>query len=625
MFHFAEYYFEKRQCFDYFAKRHSILAEEHDAVHKPGHFPLLINFEPANFPTIKLSNMKKSILALPFLFLLAFAAHAQIVITEIMFNPPPSGTDTLEYIELYNNSGATVDVSGWHFTQGVTFTFPAGTSMASHSYVIITENVTYFSDRFPGLTTFLWDGALTNSGEDIELTTSDSSQVIDYIDYTGANLNPLMNGGGASLVLCDPNSDNSILSNWQAATTPTGVFIAGIQIIANPGAASGCSLIATNDNQAVASGQSVKIPVLANDVLSSPLAGPLVIVSSPTQGSATVNPDNTITYSSNAGFCGVDMFSYQVCDNGGCDTAMVSIQVKCYASYPIGQVTSSNAQGEADSLGVDCELQGTVYGVNLRPVNNNQPALLFTLIDDNGNGIAVSSLSGDLGYTVQEKDKVTVRGTIGQFQGLTEIQPDYIVKNSANNPLLAPLVVTQLGENTESKLIKIKNLHFVDPAEWTTGVGTSGFNARAVSDDHPLDTILIRIDRDVETYNAAVPAEPFDLTGIGGQFDNTSPYTAGYQVLPRYNPDISTLTATKEANFSTLVQISPNPASDRLLIRTEATFDRIDIFSAAGVLVKTLKKPSLFEQIQVNALNSGVYFVQFEKDGAVWTTRFVKQ
>ena len=569
--------------------------------------------------------MKKTILTLTCLFLLAIAVQSQIVITEIMFNPPPSGTDTLEYIELYNNSGSATDISGWHFKEGVTFTFPASTSVAAHAYVVVTENQAYFLARFPGVTTFQWDGALTNGGEDIELTTSDSSQTIDYIDYTGANLNPLMNGGGASLVLCDPNSDNSLLSNWQAATTPTGVSIAGIAILANPGAASSCSIIATNDNAAVASGASVTIPVISNDILSSPAAGPIVIVNSPSQGSATVNPDNTVTYTSSAGFCGDDTFSYQVCDNGGCDTAVVSIAVKCYAPYSIAQVTSEDVSGTTDSLGVDCELQGTVYGVNLRPLNNNLPALLFTLIDNSGNGIAVSSLTGNLGYTVQEKDKITVRGTIGQFQGLTEIQPDYIVKNSANNPLLAPQIVTSLGEATESKLIKINNLHFVDPAEWTTGVGTSGFNVRAVSDDHPLDTILIRIDRDVETYNAPVPSEPFDLTGIGGQFDAFSPFTTGYQVLPRYNPDISTLSGVKEADFSGLVALAPNPVSDYLSIRTETSFDGIRIYTVAGSLVKTIKNPAFNEQIQTGNFAGGVYFIQFEKDGAVWTTRFVKQ
>ncbi|MCB0528586.1 MAG: lamin tail domain-containing protein [Lewinellaceae bacterium] len=568
--------------------------------------------------------MKKTILTLQFALLLFLTANAQIVITEVMFNPPPSGTDTLEYIELYNNSGSSVDISGWHFTEGVTFTFPAATSLAANAYVVITENEAYFSARFPGVTTFQWDGALTNTGEDIELTTSDSSMIVDYFDYTGANLNPLLNGGGASLVLCDPNSDNSMLSNWQAATTPTGIFIAGTEIIANPGAAAGCSLLAANDNNVVASGESVVLDVLSNDILTSPLTGPVVIVATPAQGSATVNPDNTVTYMSPAGFCGTAQFEYQICDNSGCDTAIVSINVKCYAAYAIAQVIGNDANGEADSLGVDCELQGTVYGVNLRPVNNNQPSLLFTLIDDNGDGIAVSSLSGDFGYTVQEKDKVTVRGTIGQFNGLIEIQPDYIVKNSANNPLLAPTLVTTLDESTESRLVKLTNMHFVDPAEWTTGVGSSGFNVRAVSDDHPLDTILIRIDRDVETYNAPVPSEPFDLTGIGGQFDPTSPYNTGYQVLPRYNPDISTLSAVKQADFSALVSMTPNPASEQVLIRMEAPFRQISIFNATGTLVRHIRQPALTEQVTVSQLPAGTYFVQFEKDGAVWTARFMK-
>ncbi|MBK7938801.1 MAG: lamin tail domain-containing protein [Lewinellaceae bacterium] len=68
--------------------------------------------------------MKKSILTLTCFFFLVFVAHAQIVITEIMFNPPPSGADTLEYIELYNNSGSAVDVSNWHFTRRSYLLFP---------------------------------------------------------------------------------------------------------------------------------------------------------------------------------------------------------------------------------------------------------------------------------------------------------------------------------------------------------------------------------------------------------------------------------------------------------------------------------------------------------------------
>jgi hypothetical protein len=289
-------------------------------------------------------------------------------------------------------------------------------------------------------------------------------------------------------------------------------------------------------------------------------------------------------------------------------------------------MSAQNATGVADSLNKICELSGTVYGPNFRPTNNNLPALLFTLIDDSGNGIAVSSLGGQFGYpTVTEKDKIKVWGKINQFNGLVEIAPDTIFKISANNPLLNPVVVTTLDESTESKLVKINNLHFVLSSEWTTGVGASGFNVRAISDAHPTDTILIRIDHDIETYNAPVPAEPFDLTGIGSQFDSNSPYTSGYQITPRYNKDISTLTsAVHQVDFSAFVHLSPNPASDFLMVDTDVSFDRVTVVAADGRVVHNIEKPNLTERIQVANLPIGAYFIRFEKADGTWTTRFVK-
>jgi hypothetical protein len=68
------------------------------------------------------------------------------------------------------------------------------------------------------------------------------------------------------------------------------------------------------------------------------------------------------------------------------------------------------------------------------------------------------------------------------------------------------------------------------------------------------------------------PPAPFDLTGIGGQFDSSTPYTEGYQIAPRYIADVSSLVKTKTVDFSDRVQISPNPATEFLRIQTDLDF-----------------------------------------------------
>lgn len=59
------------------------------------------------------------------------------------------------------------------------------------------------------------------------------------------------------------------------------------------------------------------------------------IASAPQNGTATINPDGTVTYKPNANSNGDDSFTYEVCDNGGgeadareCDTATVTTTVR---------------------------------------------------------------------------------------------------------------------------------------------------------------------------------------------------------------------------------------------------------------------------------------------------------
>ena len=185
--------------------------------------------------------MKKTLFTLLTLLVFACYASSQVVITEIMYNDPTSGQDPYEYIELYNNGSAPVNLEGWQFTRGVTFTFPSHTLNAGE-FVIVSVNSTQFETQF-GVPAFQWDmnQALNNGGATIELKNA-GGVFVDSVRYS--SMAPWPNqaaGNGASLVLCDVDSDNADPANWGAATTATGFMIAGKDVFANPGEISTCN------------------------------------------------------------------------------------------------------------------------------------------------------------------------------------------------------------------------------------------------------------------------------------------------------------------------------------------------------------------------------------------------
>src|SRR5688500_13635406 len=65
-----------------------------------------------------------------------FSARAQVVINEIMYHPASENV-LEEYIELHNRGTTNVNVSGWRFSNGVDFTFPANTIMPPNSYLVV--------------------------------------------------------------------------------------------------------------------------------------------------------------------------------------------------------------------------------------------------------------------------------------------------------------------------------------------------------------------------------------------------------------------------------------------------------------------------------------------------------
>ncbi|GIV30756.1 MAG: hypothetical protein KatS3mg029_0107 [Saprospiraceae bacterium] len=374
-------------------------------------------------------------------------------------------------------------------------------------------------------------------------------------------------------------------------------------------------VVANDDNASTDQDQSVTIDVLANDLLPNPV-DTLFVLDQPANGMATPNGIQSITYTPSPGFCGVtDVFSYVVCDAVGCDTASVSVEVACppqYPAYDIATVTTVDANGLPDSLGVSCQLQGIVYGVDLQGNDNIQ----FFFADATG-GISLFS-NNNFGYTVTEGDEIIVQGTITQFNCLTQITPDTLWVVSTGNTLKDPLVTTVLDESTESELIRINNLTLVDPGQWT-GTG-SGFNVEVTNGSQ---TFQMRIDNDVDLYSMPPPSGVFHAIGLGSQFDPNQPCDAGYQFLPRYKEDIIPGTPTREAELAASIRLWPNPVKAGLYIQSGINLDAIVLTNMLGQPILSL--PGNTHRIDLAHLPAGVYLISFTEGSTSWTTRIVKQ
>ena len=157
-----------------------------------------------------------------------------IVITEIMYNPPESGTDSLEFIELYNNGDVAVDMNGYVLTYGNnTFVFPNGIILEPDQFLIVAPNAAAVNN-FYGITAIQGTtGAIPNTGTKILLKTLYGVEVDSLTFGSAAPWPSEANGKGPSLTLCDPNSDNTDPTNWTISTNEYSI-VNGYMVKADP-------------------------------------------------------------------------------------------------------------------------------------------------------------------------------------------------------------------------------------------------------------------------------------------------------------------------------------------------------------------------------------------------------
>ena len=156
-----------------------------------------------------------------------------IVLNEIMYRPI-SNNDDDQYVELFNRGTNTVDLGGWAFTAGITFSFPANTFIAPGGYLVVARNAANLFAHYPqlnsGNTVGNFGGNLPHKGgrlalarpEDVVtanagggLTTNTVLAVEDEVTYqAGGRWGQWAHGGGSSLELIDPLTNHRLAANW---------------------------------------------------------------------------------------------------------------------------------------------------------------------------------------------------------------------------------------------------------------------------------------------------------------------------------------------------------------------------------------------------------------------------
>src|SRR5688572_10427171 len=171
------------------------------------------------------------------------AVAGQVVINEIMYHPAPAvPEDTVfEWIELHNTGSTAVNLAGWRFTKGISYTIPAGVVIPAGGYRVVVPDVERIGERYPQLSNILgpWTGTLGNNGEEIELENAlgETESRVEYSsegDWAIRQRGPLIfnhqgwvwfteaDGFGKSLELINPRLSNESGQNWLASSQLRG-------------------------------------------------------------------------------------------------------------------------------------------------------------------------------------------------------------------------------------------------------------------------------------------------------------------------------------------------------------------------------------------------------------------
>ena len=156
----------------------------------------------------------------------ATSDSSAIVINEINYNSADD-YDTQDWVELANNGGGAINLSGWQFKDeddSHVFVIPEQTILENGAFIVLAEDTAIFNEFFPGTGPVVGNLNFGFSGGGELIRLYDANGVfIDQVTYDDDDPWPAeADGEGPTLELINPSLDNALASSWGYSTNMYG-------------------------------------------------------------------------------------------------------------------------------------------------------------------------------------------------------------------------------------------------------------------------------------------------------------------------------------------------------------------------------------------------------------------
>ena len=217
-------------------------------------------------------------------------------------------------------------------------------------------------------------------------------------------------------------------------------------------------------------------------------------------------------------------------------------------------------------------------------------SMMLYRIEENASNLQVGSVINNL------IGQLTVYNDLIEMQYIDEASME-ITGETADVTVTTVTVAELLGENGmdyQNALVRIDGVIFAETGSFEEN---TSYN---ISDG--TSTIVFRTNREGSYLGEAIPTEEVSVIGYIGWYNNQA------QILPRVKEDIFTPSANEDARRIE-VAVYPNPTDGELNVRAEGRFD-LNVYSVNGTLVLAQEGLDSEARIDLSGLSKGVYLVE---------------